>query len=340
MPDKNTPEFIKFIRKLLKTAGRLKTSQINIITSEEHHATWRTVFTTKYEDPVNNYELYELFGDESLDCAFLHYLRKRFPQLTRDGMLTATVARLKINYLDVETFSNFAIQYGLADWITLPDVSSMTDNERNKYLNKSGELGIYEDVLEAFYGATETLIDDYILDGLSTIVLRNMTAYMFENSTNVTFDLRYTTLFDPKTRLKQVMDFIYYRDFGASAPDKRRKAIWYETRDTDNGPCVTLSVAFPVDYGSDEINFYNKHVLAVVCTGERQKKIEKQAAEIGLHKLAASGYSFPDPPEINTNIERKFGYIGPNEKASYYITTDENITTIPNPSEMINRRRY
>lgn len=339
MADKNSPDFIAFIRRILKDLGRMKTRQIDIITAEVHHEAWRTAFTTKYEQPDRNYELYELYGDTSIACAFLHYLRKKYPMLSERGLLTASVARLKINYLDTDTFASFSQQYGLADWVTLPDETAMPETEKSKYLNKHGPMGIYEDVLEAFFGVTERLIDDFILDGLSTTVLRNMLAYMYENSREVSFDFRYTTLFDSKTRLKQTIDYIFYRDYnGATAPEpkKKRGAIFYINDidpETEN-PRVTLQVSFPTAPGSDQVSRV-RHTLAVVSTGERQKTIEKRAAEIGLQVLGASGYSSPLPKQISTDIERLFGYIGPEETAPYYVQATEPVQTIPGPGESV-----
>lgn len=332
MPDKNSPEFIQFIRRTLKDLGRLKKSHIDIITAETHHEMWRLAFTTKYESPDRNYELFELFGDEALDCAFLHYLRKKYPILSERGLLTATVARLKINYLDVETFSNFSVQYGMADWVDLPDESAMNPAELAKYRCKHGSMGIYEDVLEAFYGVTERLIDDYILDGLSTTVIRNMLAYMYENSRNVSLDFRYTSMFEAKTRLKQMVDYIYNRDFGVPPPDKQRRAIWYQVDETPTGdPRVSLQVAFPMGRGDSRVS-HHRYTIATVSTGERQKTIEKRAAEIGIQVLAASGYSVPDPPQINTEIEYLFGYIDPPQKAPYFVPSTEQVETIPGPA--------
>ena len=336
MPDKNSPEFIQFIRSILKDLGRLKTKQIDIITAEPHHETWRLAFTTKFEAPEMNYELFELFGDQAMTSAFLYYIRKKYPQLAGSGLLTATVARLKINYLDWETFGNFSLQYGFSDWVTLPDKTMMSETERRIYENKNGDMGIYEDVLEAFYGVTERLIDDYILSGLSTTVLRNMLTYMYENSRDLTIDFRFTTLFDPKTRLKQTVDFIYNRDFGgAPPPDKRRRAIWYEVDLNPEQSLITVSlqVAFPEAPGSNQISRI-RHTIAQVSGSRGQKKLEKEASEIGMQVLAASGYSIPVPQEISTRIEQEFGYIDPPQTARYFVAATSPVSTIPGPPQV------
>ena len=339
MPDKNSPEFITFIRGVLKNFGRMRQRDIDTITSEQHQHVWRTAFTTKYEHPDENYELYELFGDEALDCALLHYIRKRYPQLSVRGMLTATIARIKINYLDVGTFSRFSQMYGFSQWVNLPDVDSLSQNEQNKYRNKHGADGIYEDVLEAFFGAAERLIDDFIMDGLSTVVIRNMFAYMYNNIDNgQLINFRYTSLFDAKTRLKQAVDYIYQRDFGnAPAPSNRQTAVFYRMDETSEVPSVTVSVAFPSEMGGN-VNPSKKYTLATVSTGERQKIIEKKAAEIGLQVLAESGYSIPNPPAINTEIERLFGYIDDDEYAEYFVASDDPVATIPSRDQVLGLR--
>lgn len=339
-PDKNSPEFIAFIRHVLGNFGRLSEDKIGVITAPEHHAEWRKAFTTKYEDPSENYEIYEFLGDASMTPAFLFYLRKKYSQLFSTGLLTASAARLKINYLDVETFSRFSNQYGFSQWVIPPNEEAMSENELKKYQSKHGIQGVHEDILESFYGVTEKLIDDYILSGLGTTIIRNMLAHMYENSVDVTFDFRYTTLFDAKTRLKQAVDFIFQRDFQTNPPDKRRRAIFY-TMDPDpetGAPSLTLEVAFPTKIGGDHIG--ERHHLVTISTGERQKVIEKKAAEIGLQIIAKSGYSMPNPPNINTEIEKLFYHdIEPNSTASFYVRTEEETKRIPSISEIVGQQR-
>ncbi|MBL4898228.1 MAG: hypothetical protein JKX76_01145 [Colwellia sp.] len=211
---KTSPAFRDFIRGILINTCELNIDYVDILTNEDNMVLYRHAFTTKFEHPSNNYELYEFFGDVELAAALVHYVRKKYPILFSKGCyVTAVFSRIKIKYLAHSIFSKLSDEHGFGQWVNPPTEHYLQTHTkeaisyRGKKGKKGGLPGLYEDVFESFVGITHQLIDDQILNGFATSVVRTFVRNIWDSS--VIIDFSYKSLFDAKTRLKEEIDYIY-----------------------------------------------------------------------------------------------------------------------------------
>lgn len=182
--------FENMIRSILKK-GKLKEEYIDrIITNGKE--LYSQAFTHPTANPDNNYEPLELLGDSIVNCCIVWYLSRRFPQLNcQDGV--KIIARLKINLVSKKIFADFGDQ--LDFWKYVSADKETRDTKMKKTL---------EDVFEAFFGATQKLIDSEIRMGVGYSICYNIITNLFDT---LHISLKYEDLYDAKTRLKEVFDF-------------------------------------------------------------------------------------------------------------------------------------
>ena len=182
--------FEDMIRSILKK-GKLKEEYINRIITNGKEVYYQA-FTHPTANPNNNYEPLELLGDSIVNCCIVWYLSRRFPQLNcQDGV--KIIARLKINLVSKKIFADFGNQ--LDFWKYVSADKETRDTKMKKTL---------EDVFEAFFGATQKLIDSEIRMGVGYSICYNIITKLFDT---LHISLKYEDLYDAKTRLKEVFDF-------------------------------------------------------------------------------------------------------------------------------------
>jgi len=182
--------FENMLRNILKK-GKLKKEYIDRII-KNGMLLYSQAFTHPTADENNNYEPLEFLGDSIVNCVIVWYLSRRFPQLNcQDGV--KILARLKINLVSKKVFANFGSE--LDFWKYVSADKETRDTKMKKTL---------EDVFEAFFGATQKLIDSEIRMGVGYSICYNIIQNLFEN---MQISLKYEDLYDPKTRLKEVFDF-------------------------------------------------------------------------------------------------------------------------------------
>jgi dsRNA-specific ribonuclease len=182
--------FENMLRNILKK-GKLKKDYIDLII-KNGMPLYSQAFTHPTADENNNYEPLEFLGDSIVNCVIVWYLSRRFPQLNcQDGV--KILARLKINLVSKKVFANFGSE--LDFWKYVSADKETRDTKMKKTL---------EDVFEAFFGATQKLIDSEIRMGVGYSICYNIIQNLFEN---MQISLKYEDLYDPKTRLKEVFDF-------------------------------------------------------------------------------------------------------------------------------------
>jgi dsRNA-specific ribonuclease len=192
--------FINLIKTLLRMA-EIKPKYIDLLTDKDGMVIYSTVFTHKSADPVNNYEFYELLGDATLNKIIPWYIIKRFPQL-KNPEFVAILARLKINLASKTTFSTIAQRIGMWEFISADTITRTSEMKPT-----------LEDVLEAFFGATELMLeergakllglDEKILQGVAGVAMFRLGSKLFDEDD---ISLDYEKLVDAKTRLKELCD--------------------------------------------------------------------------------------------------------------------------------------
>ena len=193
-PRDNT--FISLIRSVI-TKGNLKQKYIEPLLNEENMEIFSQVFTHKsvYTDtrPNYNYEVYEQLGDVSANKFIVWYMYKRFPQLNcLEGV--KIVARLRINYGAKQSFYRIAENLGFWSFI-----SASVEKRNTKMKN------LLEDVFESFIGAIEHIIDNIFMVGVGYSIVYSILKNIFDEKI---ISLSYNNLYDSKTKLKELFDFM------------------------------------------------------------------------------------------------------------------------------------
>jgi dsRNA-specific ribonuclease len=183
-------EFKMHIESILKK-GNMKQKYIEFLTSETSMEAYSAAYTSELVDEVNNYQVMEQLGDLSGNKFIVWYIYSRFPQLKcAEGVKVA--ARLRINYGSKNSFCQIAEGLGCWKFITA-----------TKDLRQRKKKPLLEDVFEAFLGTTESLIDAEYRTGVGYACVYKILKSIFDD---MDISLKYESLYDGKTRLKELFD--------------------------------------------------------------------------------------------------------------------------------------
>lgn len=263
--------FVNLIKTLLRM-GEIKPKYINLLTDKDGMVIYSTVFTHKSADPVNNYEFYELLGDATLNKIIPWYIIRRFPQL-KNPEFVAILARLKINLASKTTFSLIAQRIGMWEFISADTITRTSEMKPT-----------LEDVLEAFFGATELMLEERgaellgleekILQGVAGVAMFRLGSTLFDEDD---ISLDYEKLVDAKTRLKELCDF--KKDLGSN--------IKYVSERV--GLCVESRILF----GNDVLG---------IGKASLKKDADQHAAQAALNTLYKRGI-YKNPPPIYQKLK-------------------------------------
>jgi hypothetical protein len=234
-------EFKEFICQLLALSN-LKKKYINQLVTEENMRIYQSVFTHISKDPDNNYEFYEILGDVTLNKAIVWYIKERFPFL-HNAAGVKIIARLRINMVSKKHFSAISEKLGFAKYIQAEDEYHETKQQ-----------SLLEDVFEAFFGATEFLLDKIVSPGAGYGICFRLIKTILDQEP---ISLRYEDLYDPITRLKETFDF-----FRPNTPGRECPYIWgtmkfENTKQEDGTQLVRL---FQVDPSRS----YHREILGTI----------------------------------------------------------------------------
>lgn len=190
IPGKRGAEFKDFIARLV-ARGKLTEKYINVLTGPEGMNLYSMVFTNSSADPVNNYEMMEMIGDTTCNKCLVWYFFYKYPHLNnKEGV--KTIAKLKIFYAATKTFYMIADKQGF-----MPFISA-----REKRLHHLREKTM-EDCFEAFFGATEYLLNTYVREGVGYAICYEIFKSFFDE---LEIETRYYKLIDNITKLKELAD--------------------------------------------------------------------------------------------------------------------------------------
>jgi len=204
-------EFREFIRGLVGLSG-IKRQYVDALTDKRGMAVYQEAFTHSSVDPQRNYEWLEILGDATLNKAIVWYVSRRFPVLQNpEGV--KVIARLKINMVSKKKFSELAGSLGMDHHIRY-DVTALPT------YNSVAIRSILEDVFEAFFGATEWLIDHIVEEGAGYGICYTILSRILDKTD---ISLEYTDLYDSVTRLKETYDIYRNRLAGNLRYDSKRE---------------------------------------------------------------------------------------------------------------------
>jgi len=261
--------FKNFIIKLLKRS-QLKSKYIKQLISEDNLKTYHNAFTHISIDADRNYEYLEILGDVTCNKCIVWYIKDRFPQL-QNSEGVKVIARLRINLVSKKNFANIADSLGFGKYISC-----------EKEIKDQKGKSLLEDVFEAFFGATELLIDSLIGIGSGYGICYRIIKSILDEST---ISLRYEDLYDPITRLKETFDF-----FRQQVPGRQCNMIWgnmlWENIKTETGQIVNL-------YQFDKCT--NRKKLLISTEAPLLDEAKQMAATQYLKVLNNYGFKRPIP---------------------------------------------
>ena len=185
---KRGPEFKEFISRLV-ARGKLTEKYINVLTGPEGMNLYSMVFTNSSADPVNNYEMMEMIGDSTCNKCLVWYFFYKYPHLNnKEGV--KTIAKLKIFYAATKTFFMIAEKENFMPFI------SARENRLHHLREKT-----MEDCFEAFFGATEYLLNTYVREGVGYAICYEIFKSFFDE---LKIETRYYKLVDNITKLKEL----------------------------------------------------------------------------------------------------------------------------------------
>ena len=212
---KRGPEFKDFISRLV-ARGKLTEKYINVLTSKEGMDLYSMVFTNSSADSTNNYEMMEMIGDTTCNKCIVWYFFHKYPHLNnKEGV--KTIARFKIFYAATKSFFMLGDRHGF-----LPFISA-----RENRLHHLREKTV-EDCFEAFFGATEYLLNTYVRDGVGYAICYEIFKSFFDE---LKIETHYYKLVDNITKLKELIDghpfykgqkIMKYENIGGGEFEKRR----------------------------------------------------------------------------------------------------------------------
>lgn len=140
---------------------------------------WLSVFThtTTNVNTGKNYEAYEAIGDKSSKHAFMIYYTTRFPYASQ-GDITNVLQKFESDDGQIP----IGKAMGLIDWMGVPDVLKTN-------------LKIHEDMVEAFCGGLDVILNRYTSMGSVMPILYNMNKLLYDD-TDMQEDISAITFLD------------------------------------------------------------------------------------------------------------------------------------------------
>ena len=197
------PEFKAFIESILQK-GKIKRKYITLLTDEESLDLYARAFTNPTADAFNNYEMLEKLGDGTCNNIINFYIyRKLGKKLFEKPQGVMIMTRLGHNMRNKKSFAEIGIRLGFEKFISHGMMS--VKNGEMKSVMQVKRNSVVEDCFEAFFGATEILVDTKIEDGIGYAFVRDILFTILDESPFPS--IRYEDLFDPVTRLKELFDY-------------------------------------------------------------------------------------------------------------------------------------
>lgn len=259
--------FTCMIKSILEL-GKLKKKYIDLLTNDKNIKIYEQVFTHPTVDSETNYEFFEIIGDQTVNKAIVWYLTRRYPFL-HSPLGVKIISRLKINLVAKKTFAD--IGYNLKLW----DFVSVDEDTRQNRMKKT-----LEDVFEAFFGATEFILDSQIRNGVGYAICYNIIENLFND---IRISLKYEDLYDAKTRLKENFDYHKKIKSGVLFNEK------YETNKVEKINFVTVFNVLPD----------GRRVEIGKGSAALKEDAEQRAAENAIVNLKRTGIMKPIPEEYS-----------------------------------------
>ena len=247
----------------------------------KHFEMWQRAFTDETFDPnmEKNYEQIELLGDAVLENVYLRFISQSYPEFTH-GQLS----ELRMVHLAKNVQSRISMSLGLG-----------------KYVRTRVRLGaaIYEDVLEAFFGALEIIGDDAFRFAAGYGFCYNLVVSLYKDIPIEASDL----LANAKTLVKQTAERLRIIQPGSHLPE--------DSVEDDRG-YVTFTITMPPNGVTilRNLGIDIKTPILARTVAKTKKMAGISAYKIALHTLNELGVTPEFIEQVvnardTTNIELK-----------------------------------
>ncbi len=261
--------FVDMLTRVLKRA-KIKDEYISKILDKGGFNLYSQAFTHPTANENVNYETLEILGDSIVNCCIVWYLSRRFPQLNCPQGVKI-IARLKINLVSKKMFAEFGMNLGLWDFV------SADDETRSLRMKKT-----LEDVFEAFFGATQKLVDENIRMGVGYSICYDLIKSLFDE---IDISLKYEDLYDAKTRLKETFD-----QYGKNIVDEESGKIMRYGIGQMKWENERIDKIQYVQVYRIQQNNPKKKILIGKGSAALKPDAQQKAAEVALKTLARQGY--------------------------------------------------
>jgi ribonuclease III len=207
-----------FVRKILK---RGISDKIIDKILENYIEIYHAVFTTKEVDKEANYEFFEQLGDLTINKFIVTYTSRKFPHLKSSNGV-GILAKVRILYASKDELSKLSEKLGFNKYIICTKEEAADNNKM---------MSILEDVFEAFWGATEFILNKMFYNEIGYTIIYNILESIYNE---IDININYENLVDFKSRLNELKDEhkigIKYIDFKNSDDTFTSKILLtYET---------------------------------------------------------------------------------------------------------------
>lgn len=271
--------FKEFIISLL-SKGRIKSKYIDQLLDKESMDLYAKAFTNPTADAIVNYEILEKIGDSTCNKSIMWYIFRKFPKLESKPQGLMIFSRLFHTLQSTQTFSQIALNLGFEKFISYGWMKIKEDKYED--VMKVKRNGVLEDCFEAFFGATELIIDRKIREGVGYAICNEIFKGMI---TDIQFpSIKYEDLFDPITRLKELFDYNF------NGRGKLGKYSYVNCEEDRESLMSNIKKVY-IDY----TNIHGQTTRIATGQGSLKEKAKASAAIIALSHFKRLGYERPIP---------------------------------------------
>ena len=181
---------------LTKYANMGKAETELLFSDKESTSIMRTAFTHWSIPNEINYEMYETLGDKTYNKALMWYIMRRFPELRTDPAANEKLTEASKLYQSAQKMAGISEKLGLPALVRYAELEySVNDKYAEQgFVMKTIEMDnkMKTDVLEAFVGGLEDLLDGKVCPGAGYTIVYNILQDLFDEMKDMTIDLRFT----------------------------------------------------------------------------------------------------------------------------------------------------
>ena len=278
-------EFKNFIFSLLRK-GKIKKHYIELLLTDDAMHIYEKAFTSPSANLNFNYEILEKLGDSTCNKAIMWYIYRKFPKLESKPHGLMIFSKLFHTLQSTQTFSRIALYLHFEKYISYGYIRVKDHFED---IMKAKRNGVLEDCFEAFFGATELLLDKKYKEGVGYAICNEIFKGMLAEFEFPS--IKYEELCDPITRLKELFDY----NFPKKGKLGKYNYISIENENDDKDSCLKYVQIEWIDND-------NKKKIIAKGSGSLKEKAKANASEHALLYFKKIGFEKAPPYDYKEYI--------------------------------------